>query len=170
MNNNKTNQAIQKTHKFNIVDTVALIITFAVALAIFLWIDPFDWIKSEPEMQEKTVLYVVELKGIEKSKSSMVKVDDDVVFVSDEINFGKVVEINKAPSLRWDIPERGDQMILYQNPTKDTLFVTIAVDCSYQEGVGYFLNDEQLLVGNVIDLQFPMFDISGECVSIMEKE
>lgn len=170
MNNNKTNQATEKNHKFNVVDVVVLFIVFSVACVAFLWIDPFDWIKAEPKMQEKTVLYVVELKDIEKSKSETIKTDDDVIFVTSGIDIGRVVGINKTYSSEWNIPESGDKMILYIHPTLDTVFVTIEIDCFYQEGKGYFLHGQQLLVGRSIHLKFPMFEVSGECVSIRTKE
>lgn len=170
MNNNKANKTVKKAYKFNIVDTVALIIAFVVALTVFLWMDPFDWIHTEIQAQDKTILYVVELRAIEKSNSSSVKVNDDVVFVTHGVNLGKVVATKKAPSLRWDVPKEGDQMLLMQNPLLDTLFVTIEVECSYMDGIGYFLDGEQLLVGEPISLEFPMFDAIGECVSISVKE
>ena len=61
-------------------------------------------------------------------------------------------------------------MIMMRNPEKDTVYITIEIVCTYQEGVGYFINDRQLFVGENMELKFTMFDATGECVSIMEKE
>ena len=61
------NKATQKTHKFNIVDIVVLVLTLVIFTVAFLWIDPFGWITPEEEDKSVSVLFVLELKDIEKS-------------------------------------------------------------------------------------------------------
>ena len=170
MENNKSNQITSKEHKFNIIDIVVLTIIVAIIGAIILWRDPFNWINKEQPKQEKTILVVVELKELDKKQSNTVKVNDNVVLDIESISIGKVIDITKANSYKWGIPNEGDQMILLINPNKETLYVTIEIECLYQEGVGYFLENHQLFVGNIIGLKFPMFEINGECVSISIKQ
>lgn len=170
MRNNKSNQAIQKTHRFNIIDVVVLFIILAIVGAVFVWIDPFNWINKEEPKQEKTILLVVELKEFSKKQSELIKIGDDAVFISDGVDIGKIVNISKSHSYKWDIPDEGNQMVVLINPAKDTLYITIEIECLYQEGVGYFLHNHQLFVGNSIGLKFPMLEAQGECVSITVKE
>ncbi len=170
MRNNRFNQATKKKYKFNIVDVAVLVVLLAVALLAFLWIDPLEWVQSDTEMQEKTILYTVELRGIEKEHSNSIKVDDNVVFITEGIDIGRVATVSRFASSKWEVPESGDKMVLLQDATKNTVVVTIEIECSYQEGVGYFLHGQQLLVGYTMNLKFPMFDTVGECIGIEIKE
>lgn len=170
MKNNNTNQSAQKNHKFNIVDLSLVIILLVVALGVFLWFDPLDWFEDEDPIQEKTILYTVEIKNMDLYQSNKINVSDSVMLVTDDIDQGVIVEVLKAPSVRWYPDDDSDQMILLRNPTKDTVYVTIELQCLYKEGVGYFVHDTQLFVGNSIDLKFLTFNATGECVSIKVKE
>ena len=163
----KRNNKAARKHKFNIVDAVVLFIILAVAVTAFLWIDPMKWLISEEDDTNTTVLFVLELKDMDKNISNTINVGDNVVLY--EV-IGKVTEINKTASMNWSIPENGDQMILFRHPNTDTVFVTIEIQCSYREGVGYFINGKQILVGQSMEYTFPWFSRTGECISITEKE
>ena len=78
--------------------------------------------------------------------------------------------MKKIPASAWNVPEAGDQMLLYRHPNNDTIFVTLEIQCTYREGVGYFINDDQILVGQSMEFKFPRFESIGECVSIQVKE
>lgn len=170
MKNNKTNQATQKKYKFNIVD-VAVLVVFLVLVAIaIMLIDPVSRVDEETQIQETTILYTVELREVDEKLSNSIRVDDNVVLMTDRIDIGKVVKINRYASSKWEIPESGDEMVLSTESDKHTVVVTIEITCSYEAGVGYFLHDQQLLVGHSMNLKFPMFDAVGECISIKVKE
>ena len=170
MKNNKVNQATQKKHKLNIVDVAVFVVFLAVVTVAFLVLWPVAKVNEESPMQDKTILYVVELREIDKQLSNSVMVDDNAVLMTESISIGKVVKVNRFSSAKWEIPESGDEMVLSTNPNKHTMVVTIEINCSYQEGVGYFLHGQQLLVGHSINLKFPMFNAVGECISIEVKE
>ena len=161
------NKATQKTHKFNIVDIVVLVLALVILVAAFLWIDPFGWITPEKEDKGVSVLFILELNDVEKSVGEKIKLEDEVVFYD---TIGKVVQMSKAPALIWSIPANGDQMVLYRHPNKDTIFVTLEIECIYKEGEGYFINDKQILVGQSMNFRFPTFEATGECVSIQIKD
>ena len=170
MNNKKMNQDTQKKHKFNIVDFVVVLIAFIVACVAFLWFDPFDWIQDKIAIEEKTLICVFELEGIDKSDGKTIKKDDSIVFVADGIDVGRVLEINNRQYSEWVLPEGENQMVLVKDPTKDTVYVTVELLCDYKDEIGYFLHDYQLLVGKDIEMRFPMFSSFGRCVSIKVSE
>ena len=161
------NKATQKTHKFNIVDIVVLVLALVIFTVAFLWIDPFGWITPEEEDKSVSVLFVLELKDIEKSVGDKIKLEDEVVFYN---TIGTVVQMSKEPALIWSIPANGEQMVLYRHPNKDTIFVTLEIECIYKEGEGYFLDNNKILVGQSINFKFPTFETIGECISIQIKE
>lgn len=171
MQNNKSNQTAKKKHKINVIDIVVFGIVLAIAAMSFIWIDPLGWLKEDIAIEEKTILCVVELSECSPNIANKIIIDDDVVILTDGVEIGRVVNITKSPSYSWEIPTEGDQMALVENKDKITMYVTIEIECSYKEGIGYFLHDYQLLVGETIELKFPSpVIISGECVSIQVKE
>lgn len=170
MKNNKANQATQKKHKLNIVDVAVLVVFFTLVGIAFILLAPMSKVTEDSQIQEITILYTVELREVDEKLSNSIRVDENVVLMTDEIDIGKVVNINRFPSSKWEVPNSGDEMVLSTDPNKHTMVVTIEINCSYQEGVGYFLHNQQLLVGHSINLKFPMFDAVGECISIEVKE
>ena len=171
MQNNKSNQAAKKKHKINIIDIVVLGVVLAIAATAFLWIDPFGWMQKDVAVEERTVLCVVELSRCSIDTANKIIMGDDVVVLTDGVDIGRVVDIQKSPSYSWEVLPEDDQMVLVENQDMLTLYVTIEIECSYKEGTGYFLDEYQLLVGNTIELKFPSpVIINGECVSIQVKE
>ena len=122
MNIKKAKKNALKKHKFNIVD-VAVIVVLAVIISVAIqWINPFAWIPTEAPAEERTVLFTVELREVEKKHASSVRVDDNVVLLTDGIDIGTVVEVKKASSGKWVAPEEGDIMVLEKDHTKTIKF------------------------------------------------
>lgn len=164
----KSNQATKKSHRFNIIDVVVFLVILSLFIALFIFIDPLG--RNNEQTEKKTVLCVVELKEFYQKQINAIQVDDQVLFNLDGVDIGKVVEIEPKLSYTWDKSDEKGQMVLLQNKGKVTLYVTIEVECSYQDGVGYFLHSQQLLVGKTLGFKFPMLEMNGEVVSIQVEE
>lgn len=170
MVNRMTNQTTPKKHRFNIIDKIVLVLIVAIAVSTFLLIDPFKWFYEEKIIEDRTVLYTVEIRGVTKKDSGSLSEGDEAILITKGADVGKIVKLTRLQSSLWQVNQNADQMIVMRNPEKDTVYITIEIACTYQEGVGYFINDRQLFVGENMELKFTMFDATGECVSIMEKE
>lgn len=164
----KSNQATKKSHRFNIIDVVVFLVILSLFIALFIFIDPLG--RNNEQTEKKKVLCVVELKEFYQKQINAIQVDDQVLFNLDGVDIGKVVEIEPKLSYTWDKSDEKGQMVLLQNKGKVTLYVTIEVECSYQDGVGYFLHSQQLLVGETLGFKFPMLEMNGEVVSIQVEE
>ena len=170
MKKNKLNQATPKKHRFNFIDLFVVLVIVVVIGVALLWLDPLSFINKESAEQEKTILFVVEVKDVSTSNVNKLAVNDDVLFSNEGVNIGKIVDISIAPSYTFEIAKDEDQMILVENSNKNTLYITVEIECIYKKDVGYFLNDFQLLVGKTIGFESPMLEVNGECVSIQVKE
>ena len=170
MNNNKTNQTTQKKHKFNIFDIVAILIVLAVAVGVFFWFDPIGLRVTEVETREETIVCVIELDNMEKLQSESIEKGNDVIIVTNGVDVSKILNVNKVAYSRWEISENGDEMVLVTNQDKDTVYITVEFKCTYREDVGYFIHNQQLLIGNELELRFTSFNAVGKCVSIEVKE
>lgn len=170
MRTDRINQSKHIKQKINIVDAVVYIVILALAVTVFLIFDPFDWIQTpQPLKQEKTVVYVVEINDLSEEYVETIKVGDGVNV--NNVVRGTIVEVNVGLSYYWELSEDKSHMVLHRNPDSNNVFVAIEFKCDYEDGLGYFLRDEQLFVGKSIQIKFNRFDaVMGECVSITEKE
>ncbi len=170
MNNNKTNQATQKKHKFNIFDMVAILIVLAVAVGAFFWFDPIGLRVTEAETREETIICVIELDDMDKLQSESIKKGNDVIIVTNGVDISKILKVNKVASSSWELSENGEEMVLVTNQDKDTVYITVELKCTYMEDVGYFIHNQQLLIGNELELRFTAFNTVGKCVRFEIKE
>mgnify|MGYP003308285749 CR=1 FL=1 len=171
MKNRKTNQEAQKKHKFNIIDGLVLALVLTIVAGIIIYFNPFKWDQLEVDnTSQETVICVVELRDIESFESASIKKGDDVVFVTKGFDVGRIIKVNRTQSSKWELGENGDEMVLINDKSKETVYITIELDCTYIDGQGYFIHNQQLLVGNDIELRLPHFNEIGRCISIQSKE
>ena len=155
MNKNTKNQATEKKHKFTFIDGIVLFIAIVlVGVAALLIVDPFQWFeKSDIDVQERTILCVMKVSSLSEEECELIKEGDEVIFFGDKKVTGKIISVD----------------------IKDDIYVTFEIVCSYNKGIGYFMNGKQLLVGaKDIGLTFKIDDgesnILGECLSIREQK
>lgn len=154
MNKNTKNQATVKKHKFTFIDGIVLfaVLAFICTLAIFT-IDPFGWSKeAEVPAQNRTMICVMSITSLAQDDTEFIKAGDKVTLFSDENAMGKIVSVDIT----------------------DEIIFTVEIECEYNEGLGYFINGEQLIVGATdIELQISYNEsevtMLGECLSIRKK-
>lgn len=168
MKNNKINQVTPKKHRFNIIDGIILVLVLILAVGMFLYFDPFGWYKVEAVEEEVTILYTLKLSSLEKDHSESLDIGDDVNLM--DMKLCSIVDLHKTQYMRWNLSASDSTMILIRNQEKDTAYITLEFECTYVEGVGYFLKEQQLLVGERVDLKFSTFVTVGECVGILVKK
>ena len=176
MNKYKKNQAAEKKHKITFID-LGVWMTFVCIIVIAAFIilsNVFDWQeKSENIDIEKTVLYVVEFKGLTSEQVEKIELNKNVNLVINDKKAKsscKIVESKITTGSRWELSPDGDTMILVEDVASLTGFVTFELQCVYQEGTGYFFANNQILVGDTIELEIESIKICGECVTMTVNE
>ena len=145
-------------------------LVLAIVCGLFYYFDPFGLKVSEIDTKEETIICVIELKDMDKLHSNSIQKGNDVVIVTNGVDVSEMIRVNKVVSSSWELSENGEEMVLVTHHDKDTVYVTVELKCTYKEGVGYFVHNQQLLIGNEIELRFTTFDAVGKCVSFEVKE
>ena len=173
MNNNVSNNngAVKKNkRKFNIVDFFIILIAVLLIAVLVYAISPLSQIKKLLNNSDVTLQYVVEIKGIDKDFSDLIKEKDSVVNSVTKNSLGVVSGIDTvstSTSLSYQIDEGSNIAgILVEDPQKCDITVRISSTAEYEEGVGYTVNGCRIAVGEEIFLRFPQFACSGYCVAL----
>lgn len=176
MNKNKKNQAAEKKHKITFIDIGVWLVCACILVVGALTVLPSfsDW-KEQPEEtdSEKTVIYTVELKGLTPSQAELINIGAEVnLVIGDQKADSKcsIVKFEQTAGSKWELSPDGESMAFTEDISSINIFVTFELNCIYQEGLGYFFDEIQLLVGEQSILNFESIDISGECVAITVKE
>ncbi len=176
MNNNKKNQATEKKHKITFIDAGVWVISACIIIvcAFALLSSVFDWQEQSNEVDiEKTVMYVVELKNLLPDQVEQIKASNKANLVINGKNINSSYEISQletSPGSKWELSPDGEEMILVEDSAVINAFVTFEINCVYEDGLGYFLDDVQLLVGDKSTLDWESIVVIGECVAITVKE
>ncbi len=164
-NNIKKTEA--KRGRFNIVDALLILVMLALCFAALYIADPFNWFSANT-VRDTTLKYVVEIKEVNDDVKTNVKVGDRVFNSHTNNDIGKVTFLKTQPSYRWEYVEGGAEMIKKTVAGKSDVFVTVDVICTYEKGVGYTVDGQQIAVGMPITVRTSGFVGSGYVVSIEE--
>ena len=159
-----------KKHKFNIVDVMAIVFFLILAVMLFLFADPLNWLNVNINTEhEETIVYILQFDSFEKRTNDKIEAGE---YVTAQINGGeqisKVLDVTKRTMYEWKPNYVTNTMDPAQKPLYDSVFVTIQVNCTYKEGEGYFVNNKQFLIGDMVSVKFPNCEnvITGKCISI----
>lgn len=164
---NNINKTETKKWRFNFVDAFLVITLIAVCFAVFYVADPFNWF-SAGEVREVTLKYVVEIKGVNDDVKSNVKLDNTVFSSGTDNVIGKVSAFKSEPSYTWEYVEGEPEMVKKTVAGKSDLYITVETKCTYESGIGYTANGQQIVVGMPIAIRTPRFTANGYVVSIEE--
>ena len=174
MNNNVNKSDIKekKKHKFNIVDFLILLLVVAIIgtaiYAVFAWSD----IKALWSTSSKEILYVVELRGVDKDLINNVKAADVVIDSVSKNQLGTVQSAKSDPysTLGYTVNTDGEYAAtMITDDSKFNITLTISATAEYEKGIGYTVNGTRIAVGEVLDLRFPQLASTAYCVHISEK-
>ncbi len=166
---NSINRSEKKKSRFNIVDALIIIIAFVLAIAAFFVIDPFDLIVDNGKQTVK-LRYIVEFDAVNDDVSANIILGESVSSSTSVHNIGTVTDIKSQQAYLWEKSDDGRQMVKKTIEGKSNMFITIEVECVYENGIGYFVNGQQIAVGTLLQLRFSNFVGSGYCVSIEKVE
>lgn len=166
MENNIKNTE-KKQRRFNAFDLLVLIIALAVAFAAFWIIDPF-YLFSANEKQPVTLTYVVVFRGVDDDVKNGMKMGDTVTAGSTSEVLGKVTAIKTKEAVVWEYVEGNDTMVKKTLEGKSDVYLTVKVDCVFENGVGYTVNGQQIAYGTKLSLRLSSFVGTGECISLSE--
>lgn len=166
---NGINRSVLKKGRFNLIDAIILLISVAL-MFVLLWVfDPFEWF-ADFEKQEVSVTYVVEFSAVDKELADKISHGDIAINKQNEEIVGRVIDVATEPSYEW-VPSSDESiMVKKQIEGKIDLKVTITVECTLEQGIGYMTNEKQIAVGSLFDLRFDNFVGSGYCVSMEASE
>lgn len=154
-----------KKGRFNIVDALIVIIVLILIFSA-LWIfDPFNWFSAN-EVQDVNLRYVVELKGIDDDVKNNIKIGENVSLSSTNYVVGKVISLKTQESVAWEYDADKGAMVKKTIEGKNDIYVTIELNCTYENGVGYMINGQQIAVGTSMNFRFANFASVGTCVSM----
>lgn len=177
MNNNvshNNNGAAKKSkRRFNIVDFFIILIAIMLIAVLIYSISPWSQIKKLLNNSDVKLQYVVEIRGVDKDFSNLIKDKDSVVNSVTKNSLGTVSgapTVNASTSLSYQIDDANNIVgVLVEDSQKCDITVIISSNAEYEEGVGYTVNGCRIAVGEEIFLRFPQFSCSGYCVALNTK-
>lgn len=162
---NTVNKTEQKKWKFNAFDVVLLLLVLAIIVAALWVFDPF-YMFSGDQKQPASITYVVVFRGVDDDVSGGIKNGDTVMGAATSDVLGKVTSVRKQEAVVWEYVEGEDTMVKKTIEGKSDVYVTIKVECVYENGVGYIVEGRQIAYGTELSLRLSGFVGTGECVSL----
>ena len=164
-----------------VVDILLLVTILAAIFFLVVLLTPFDPFGGG-ETEERTVLYTVEISGVDRDSVQSLHVGDIVTDVDTGSVIGEVVEVasrayevyTDLPSTEADLTADGEHNIhvvtkkIYPEDFQ-TLAVTIRVTADYEKGVGYWAQDCRIAVGRTYEIRLPAYAGEGVVVTFAEE-
>lgn len=160
---NNINRSEKKKSRFNIIDALVIIIAFLLAALVFLAIDPFDLV-VDTDKQTVVLRYTVEFDAVDNDVAKNIALEEGVSNANTVLAMGVVKDVSIQQAYVWEMLD--GEMVKKDIAGKSRVFVTVEVECTYKDGVGYFVNGQQIAVGTSLQLRFADFVGSGYCVSL----
>lgn len=181
----KTKKASEKKQrKFNFVDFLLILLILAIIGGAVYLFSPGSFINKAGKSTEGTLMYTIEIKGVDQEYINKIQENDVVVNAVTKSTLGTVSAVdatNKDVVLDCIEVKNEDNQegagetqeeIQYEGtlvPSADqyTVLVTITATADYVNGDGYFVNNCRIAVGEGFSLHFPNFAAEGYCISII---
>ena len=173
MTNNKKNKAIVKKHRLNIVDLVVFVLIVAILSVGFVILDPLELFEEESQIEEKTIVYIVEFKDVEEEYIDRFYIKDAVqsslTFGDESGVAGKIFDVHHSLQREETLLDEETGETFTQQYY--TVWISIKAQATYEMGMGYFINQKQIAVGMPMkEFKFSNVSkyLSGYCVGIEE--
>lgn len=151
---------------FSIIDALIILIVAAVLIVVISAYSGGGNISFTSE--KATIMYTVEIEGIDPALASSIAVGDGVV---DENGYslGAVaagVEVDSFFEISYD-PATGE-VISSEHPRLSNILITITAEAEIDSIGGYVVDGRRIAVGAEYQLDLPGFEGRGRCISIIE--
>lgn len=155
----------RKKKKVNAFDILLIVIALALAFAAFWILDPF-YLFSGDQKQPASITYVVVFRGVDDDVIEGISQGSTVTNASTGDVLGKATSVRKRDAVVWEYVEGESNMVKKTLEGKSDVYVTIHLDCVYEQGIGYTINGQQIAYGTDLSLRLSGFVGTGECVSL----
>ncbi len=161
----------KKQRKFNFVDFLLILLILAIiGGAVYLFL-PGSFINKTGKAKTGTLVYTVEIKGVDGDYLNKIHENDVVVDAVTKNTLGTVSAVDyntKHTALEYVQQQDGTyEGVLSEYPNQYTVLVTITASADYVDQDGYFVNNCRIAVGQGMALHFPDFAAEGYCISII---
>ena len=159
---------------FLVVDVVLLIAIVVAIIFLISLLTPLKIFESG-KTENKTVVYTVEMTGVQRNSIGSLHVGDVVTDAETGCVIGVVTAVSSRPyevytDTPTDVVDEGLNSHVVTKVTYpeefNTVTVTLTVDAEYTEGIGYAVEDCRIAVGKDYHLRFPGYADEGVCVEI----
>ena len=142
---------ISNKGKFNFIDLLIVLFMVLILLAVVLYFNPQEWFDSFREKEPTGELtYTVVIKGLDFNEAKSIREGNSIRNSNNDSDIGSVVETPKVTGYyEWvQVDEKAEPQLVH----KANVSVNVRVKCIYVEGVGYFVNGKQILVGMPMEI------------------
>ena len=176
----------KKQRKFNFVDFLLILLILAIIGGAVYLFSPGSFINKVGKSTEGTLMYTIEIKGVDQEYIHKIKENDFVINAVTKSTLGTVsaadatnkdVVLDCIEVKNEDIQEGAEETketkyegALVQSADQYTILVTITATADYVKGDGYFVNNCRIAVGEGFSLHFPDFAAEGYCISIIPQD
>ncbi len=154
---------------FNFIDFLLILFVLVIILTAINIVSPISLINKFKSEETYTVLYTVELIGVDDEFLDKIKENDTVVDSVSKYSLGVVeaVDYTVHSTLEYDesANDGAGEGVLTAHKDKYDILVTIKASASYMSEKGYFVNDRRIAVGEKLALRFPDYAGEGYCVA-----
>ena len=161
-----------KKRSVNIVDIVLILIILAVAATVVLAFAPNATLHLNNSQNVK-LEYTVEISGISKEMAAKINIGDSVFDGDNRYMIGSVTNTEIDDCLEYVYNEDSGRIeaVAYidegnSSSVRKTILVTITANAKYEEGNGYTVNGYRVAVNREMNLCFPGYAGSGQCISV----
>ena len=150
--------------RFNVIDVALLLFIVGMVVLIVNLLSPISFFRNMLPGTTYTLEYTVEISNVDVDYVDMVKENDAVMDSVSKKALGTVIAVDcdtQYSELQYD--EQNQVGILATHPDRYNMLITITAECTYEEGVGYMVNDQRIAVGEKIALRLPDFVGEGYC-------
>jgi len=117
-------------------------------------------------MQPASITCVVVFRGVDDDVIGGISQGSTVTNASTGDVLGKATSVRKRDAVVWEYIEGESNMVKKTLEGKSDVYVTIHLDCVYEQGIGYTINGQQIAYGTDLSLRLSGFVGTGECVSL----
>lgn len=167
----KNNKTERVRRRFNIIDAVLILLIALVVVVCTHLLSPIAFFGNLISGKTYTLEYTVEISGVSEEYVEMVKENDVAMDSISKKTLGKVIAVDcdtQYSELQYD--EQNGVGVLATYPDRYNMLITISAECTYEEGVGYQVNDQRIAVGEKLSLRLPEYLCEGYCTdfSVMD--
>lgn len=155
----------RKKKRINAFDILLIVVALALAFAAFWILDPFYLFSSEAKQPVK-INYVVVFRGVDDDVIDGISQGSIVTNASTGDVLGKATSVKKRDAVVWEYIDGESTMVKKTLEGKSDIYVTVNLECVYEQGVGYTVNGQQIAYGTVLALRLSSFVGTGECISL----